>query len=99
MAAYQPEAIPDTLYYYCGVPALLGIVESKRLWMSNGFTMNDFLEVKWADRIIEEVLEKHRTEDNDALLDKVLRHYHLNSFQAYFACISRLGDVLSQWRA
>ena len=97
--AYEQERVPETLCYYCSVEAFIGIIQSKTLWMSNGFSMNDFLEVKWADHIIREVLDNHRKDTNKAFLDKVWQHYEINKFQPYFACFSSKADMLSQWRA
>ena len=35
---------PDTIYHYCGVSGFHGILESKTLWMSDAYSMNDYTE-------------------------------------------------------
>lgn len=57
----SPTEVPATLYHYTSLASLRKIAESKKLWLSNVFFMNDYMEVKWllavAQRLVEERLD------------------------------------------
>ncbi len=45
----MPEAMRPlrTVYHYCSLATLKGIVETKRLWLSSIYFLNDKLEHRW----------------------------------------------------
>lgn len=96
----DPASSP-ILYHYCSTNAFLSVIQSKRIWMSDVNTMNDFGEIHWAyERFIEAanfVLDRIDREYLDAL-DKVIARGQLKLLPLIFS-LSSDGDVLSQWRA
>ena len=73
------------LYHYTGAAGLIGILEHKKLWMSNAEHLNDAQEIKHFNNVFREVNEWAEEID-------VPYNYFIGSF-------SEESDLLSQWRA
>ena len=94
-----PSRRPAVIYHYCSVEAMCGIVQSKNLWLSNAYALNDYRENTWIVPLINQQLADLRTEKTSTFLDDLASHYDLNDYTPYVASFSVHGDLLSQWRA
>ena len=93
------EPVPETLYHYCSVESFLRIIETRSIHLSSVLGFNDYLETRWIEPLIREVIRKKTDAHNAAFLDTVLHHYHDNQTIPFMTCFSSDGDTLSQWRA
>jgi DUF2971 family protein len=97
---YEPEN-DELIYHYCGATSFFGITQSRRLWFSDVFAMNDFMEMRWGYSIFEEAATELLNNMPREFLDKI--DSHIVETSAYIlplvACFSLDGDVLSQWRS
>lgn len=97
---------PERVYHYTGVSGLMGIIESRRLWASDVWYMNDSREALYGLRAIERALQAMtpRTDldshVHQAALDRLSDLGDQEDLlHSYIACLSKKRDDLSQWRA
>lgn len=90
-------------YHYCSSDTFLAICTGKKLRFSDMNSMNDSLEGSWGYDLLIQVGNKLISEEKISIeflerLDEIL---HFSSFQylKLICCLSKDGDVLSQWRA
>ncbi|WP_313104190.1 DUF2971 domain-containing protein [Pseudescherichia vulneris] len=88
----------DIVYHYCSNETFLSIMQNKKLWLSSIEHMNDFMEKKWFLNIFHEEISKRAT---DSAYQKMLDDIITNQFHSkqFMCCLSKSGDILSQWRA
>ena len=91
----------EILYHYCSPQTFLTICSTRRLRFSDLFSMNDFMEVHWGYHIWEQAAGSLIEEVGKDLLDAIDAVIHVSGVKALAlaSCMSRKGDVLSQWRA
>jgi hypothetical protein len=91
----------DILYHYCSPQTFLAICSTKRLRFSDLFSMNDFMEVHWGYHIWEQAAGSLIDTVGKDFLDTIDAVIHVSGLKALAlaSCMSRKGDVLSQWRA
>lgn len=53
---------PSILYHYTNADGLIGIIESKNIWLSDYRSLNDRSEIVYAFKLIKEVVEQHTKE-------------------------------------
>lgn len=85
-----------TMYHYCPTDALLKILESKTIWLSDFKTTNDKMEGRWADDLLS--LPNDLPHREDILSALSLERHLAYRGPTYVACFSLEGDLLSQWR-
>ncbi|ETX34450.1 hypothetical protein SPFCAV_00904 [Salmonella enterica subsp. enterica serovar Gallinarum/Pullorum str. FCAV198] len=88
----------NTIYHYCSPESFFSIIQNQRLWLSSMDHMNDYMEKKW----FYSTLKKYLYKNLDAnCVDQFIAHLDDNiSIGTPFACcLSKSGDILSQWRA
>lgn len=96
------------LYHYCGMDALMGIIKSKSLWLSDITKSNDSGELRHTMKIAEARTVQRlqeicppdlRSTFTGEVLQKIL-HSVLPAIEwRYYAiCFSLVPDLLSQWR-
>lgn len=99
---YKPSA-QELVYHYCTPETFLAICSGKKLRFSDLFAMNDFMELHWGYSMWEEAATRlgRNHEVARSFLDEVDRVIHATGRRtlALASCLSRNGDVLSQWRA
>lgn len=97
---YQPTK-DELIFHYCDPDAFFGITQNRRLWFSDVFSMNDFMEMHWGysifKRAMSELLKTIPKEFFDRVDDRIA-HAGSNILPVV-SCFSLDGDVLSQWRA
>jgi hypothetical protein len=91
----------EVVYHYCSPQTFLTICTTKRLRFSDLFSMNDFMEVHWGYQIWEQAAGSLIDEVGKDFLDSIDAVIHVSGVKALAlaSCMSRRGDVLSQWRA
>jgi hypothetical protein len=83
----------------------MGIVNSKTLWATDVWYMNDTGEATYAKASIERFINSCAPESDSmrqvcALVKKIIpRVLNEDSAQGYISCLSENGDQLSQWRS
>jgi hypothetical protein len=103
--ARRPTGVP-TLYHYTSIESMIAIFQSRRIRLSSASTMNDTSEGEWLLGRLIEVDNQQRIEGRERTLEEeqtramLLRlAFREGAPQAYLACFSEKGDLLSQWRA
>ncbi len=80
----------DILYHYCSVDTFDKIIQSKEIWLSNTRFMNDLQEGKYIREMI-----RQAAADNEFV--NFGENYERIYGEAYVACFSENGDLLSLW--
>ncbi len=93
---------PDELFHYTSAEGFLGILATGRLWAARVEYLNDATEFGYGTSLLQEVLEKKKTEVppgwKSEFLTRCLRGIP-DAWCTYFvACFCTDGDLLSQWR-
>lgn len=93
------------LYHYTGISGLLGIVESRRVWASHVYYLNDSKEILQACDVLDRVLAERHV-GGDASESEFRRQFRewLASFRhtpynIFVFSLSEKGSLLSQWRS
>jgi Protein of unknown function (DUF2971) len=102
----RPHDLP-LVYHYTTVAATIQILERRQLWLCSAATMNDSTEGVWLeDRLMERETELSLQRGAPRSVAEAerwralwLEAFRLGAPQAYLACFSAEGDMLSQWRA
>jgi hypothetical protein len=83
------------LFHYTDANGLLGILECQRLRATDARYLNDPVELEYGRELFREVLRRYQ------IHEEVVAAASLGIVrgQAYLACFSEKGDLLSQWRA
>lgn len=90
----------NILYHYCNVDTLYKILRTKKLRLTNGKKMNDYMEFSWIVSIVNEEFKKFRYDDTKEYIDKLAERLNFYGESVpYFFCMSEEGDLLSQWRS
>lgn len=97
---YKPKK-DEIIYHYCTPDAFFAIVQNRKLWFSDVFSMNDSLEVHWGYRIFEKASSELLSNIPKIFFDEVDKEVidAGKNVLPLVACFSLDGDVLSQWRA
>lgn len=97
---YNPKE-KEIIYLYCDVNSFHSICTTKRIRLTDLFSMNDFLEIHWGYNIWIEVANILIGELGKEFIDMVDQCIHDSGKYGITvaACFSLNGDVLSQWRA
>ncbi len=101
-ASDRSGAVDQFLYHYTSIGTAERIVQSKELWATNIYYLNDGSEFTHGKRLMRELLARAADESaagrdfRTAVEYSVLEYPHLNIFVVSF---SEIGDLLSQWRS
>src|SRR5688572_7105323 len=97
---YSPND-SDVIYHYCSAESFLAICNSKCIRLTDVFSMNDFMEMRWGYHVWEMAATKVADETGIEFLNDIDLVIHESGGKALplAACLSRDGDLLSQWRA
>jgi len=96
------------VYHYTTGEGLKGIVESKSLWATGAYYLNDTSEIEYGCRLAARVLEESFAAAETAFAGAVLREAHtilsdpaqreVRTTTLYVACFCEGDNLLSQWR-
>ncbi|MDJ0826032.1 MAG: DUF2971 domain-containing protein [Rhodobacter sp.] len=101
------EDIPDVLYHYTTVDALIGISKGKKIWASNTRFLNDAKEFEFGREIGTDSIKSIRSATDretevlkNLFCNQILETLRPNSEiqNTYATCFSPNPDQLSQWR-
>jgi hypothetical protein len=103
---YFVEPPSDKLFYhYTNLEGLCGILNSKKIWATNAYFLNDYSELKYGIGITLEVLEKivfEKVKERELQLfytkfaEKL--PYYLSVSNVYVMSFCEKKDLLSQWK-
>lgn len=103
--SYFLNEINKTLYHYSGVGALLGIAQSRCLWASNAYYLNDSKEIIHACDVLEEVTKPKIIVGNGLEHDFLkqfmewVNHFRTTTYDVFVFSLSEEPNLLSQWRS
>lgn len=90
------------IYHYCSVDTLYSIIKYKKLWLTDGNYMNDKYETIWIDKVVCEILEDLKKDQNTYSLEDIENYKNeyekIEYKKHYMMCFSKEPDMLSQWR-
>lgn len=101
---FSPTA-NSTLYHYTGIGGLLGIVESRKIWASHAYYLNDSKEILHACEVLNTVLCEKINEFHDEEQEFVkqfalwLETFRRDAFHIFIFSLSEKRSLLSQWRS
>ena len=84
----------EKLYHYCSTDTFFKILNSKTIWMSDIFSMNDYLEFIW----FFEIIKKHKESKFYDMVFRIIQEKLNNENFVFISCFSEESDLLSQWR-
>ena len=94
----------DILYHYTSISSLISMIDSGSIWLSNLHYMNDASEMKFAIKILKELVIKkinsHEVVENEILTQFVdwLDTFERVPHHIYAFSLTEKGNLLSQWR-
>lgn len=98
-----PAKFPRTVYHYTSLEGLIGIVDSRSVWMTEFGYLNDLREVRYGVDLLLENLRQMLKDDNEAgvrdLLSAWVEKLEGAPNRVCITSFSADGDSLSQWRA
>jgi hypothetical protein len=97
---YKPSD-DELIYHYCRPEPFLEIVDSRSVWLSASYTLNDVTERGWGYSIFARAAKSLEQEAGSEFIKKIAEPVfggYLHSM-LMIACFSLDADVLSQWRA
>lgn len=89
------ESPPNIIYHYCSMEALLGILDSGRIWLSDINATNDSLEGVWLDSKLQML---HQGINKDSELPQHYKEFKQGNPHIFISCFTEEDDILSQWR-
>jgi len=101
---FSPTA-DRTLYHYTGIRGLLGIVDSRSIWASHIYYLNDSKEIVHACEVLEGILKKKRDyrdaseEEFISQLGDWLQTFRRTPYHVFVFSLSEEASLLSQWRS
>ena len=101
---FYKEVPHKTLFHYTTQNGLLGIIESKSLWLSDNQYMNDMTEYNHTIDLVKDELKKRGYEKFRKFLDTIdsgfdtLLENIKEKHPIYVCSFSENGNLLSQWR-
>lgn len=103
---WKPGKAPKNIYHYTNSVGLMGILNTKSLWATDVWYMNDTGEATYAAETITRFIASCAPESVDMqsfcfYVKKLLSEegWADASPRSYIACLSENGDQLSQWRS
>lgn len=97
---FSPEP-SDQLYHYCSADSLWAILQTRTLWMTSVYALNDSAELRWGRQLVAQALSEDTIEfraDFRFAVHAVFSDADKHTIPVVFS-LSRSGDLLSQWRA
>lgn len=101
---FSPTA-DRTLYHYTGIGGLLGIVDSRAVWASHIYYLNDSKEILHACEVLGRLLSKNENVGDTAEREftkqfrEWLESFRRDAFHIFVFSLSEERSLLSQWRS
>jgi hypothetical protein len=102
---WNPGQEPKYVYHYTNSAGLKGIIESKALWATDVWYMNDTGEATYSLEAVRRFIASQKPETDESkefcrrVTEVVDNWTDEANLQNYIACLSENGDQLSQWRS
>ena len=101
---FSPTA-STTLYHYTGISGLLGMVESRKIWASHAYYLNDSKEILHSCDVLNEVLESSiassHGEEQEFFTQfaQWIESFRRDNFYIFIFSLTEERSLLSQWRS
>lgn len=101
-----PDHAPPRLWHYTGGEGMMGIVQSGSIWTTQVACLNDSKEIDYAADLFLGAMHANLSDPNlsstsrnfvEGIIQTTPRRTALES-EFYVACLTEVGDDLSQWR-
>lgn len=95
------SSLSQSLYHYTGPSGIVGIIETKALWLTHIRFLNDITEFRTMLKVAEAALDAYAGGEKAKIIG-MLKSQLLKDLQATAVCVCSLStkrDDLSQWRA
>lgn len=104
---YFSQKVDRTLYHYTGVGSLMGMANTRCLWASNVYYMNDSTEIIHACNVLENVLRNRLAfGDPESSETEFLKQFQnwvnfcrTTTYDLFVFSLSEEPSILSQWRS
>lgn len=102
---YFSPAAPMSLFHYTGIGGLIGIVNSRAVWASHAYYMNDAKEIVHASDILQKLLLKTEADflgEEQVFVGQFrawLDSFHRTAYHVFVFALSEQPSLLSQWRS
>lgn len=103
--SFFSPTVDQTLYHYTGIGGLLGIVDSRVIWASHVYYLNDSKEILHACEVLGTLLSK-RPEVKDLTEREFIKQFRdwlttfrRDAFHVFVFSLSEERSLLSQWRS
>lgn len=101
------KTIDRSLYHYTGVSSLIGIANTKSIWASHAYYMNDSEEITHACKVLEDVLRPTlafgNPVDRETIFLKQFQEwtntFRTTQYNIFVFSLSEQQSLLSQWRS
>lgn len=97
LAQLISENPEEVIYHYTDAGALIGMLDSGKIWATHVSRMNDVMEYEIGVAFVTQCISANRQRPSGELVDKVISR--LSSVDTFIACYSAARNRLSQWRA
>ncbi|MDD6485269.1 MAG: DUF2971 domain-containing protein [Clostridiales bacterium] len=90
----------DLVYHYCGIEALVSIIRTSSIWLSDYRKMNDYAEEKWIKEKVNKKIREQLISIDKKVCDIWDRYYDQNTYGTntfFVGCFSEECDDLTQW--
>jgi hypothetical protein len=100
---FYPNA-EQVLYHYTGIAGLMGIVDSRAIWASHAYYLNDSKEILHAVDVLSNKIERYVTlmgmeKDYALQLRTWLVSFRQTAYHIFVFSLSEERSLLSQWRS
>lgn len=101
------EEPQKTLYHYTGISSLIRIAESKKIWASHIYFLNDTSEVTYAGEVMRDAIVEHFDDSTDKeeqlflheLYSWIFSTFKDTMYHLFIVALTEEGNLLSQWRS
>lgn len=101
---FSPTA-SKSLYHYTGIGGLLGIVETRKIWASHAYYLNDSREILHAcdvlKRLLAQCIQDYQNDEREFLeqFKSWLDSFRVTAYHIFIFSLSEERSLLSQWRS
>jgi len=88
----------STLYHYCSNVVFCSIIEEATIWFSALSLSNDSMEGRLVGELLIEIARADQTEESKVGYLQAIQEALLDYSPGFGFCLSKRGDILSQWR-
>jgi hypothetical protein len=103
--SFFSSSVEQSLYHYTGIRGLMGIVDSRAVWASHIYYLNDTKEIVHACEALDGLLRQRETLGDEREKEFTrqfrdwLESFRRTPFHIFVFSLSEKASLLSQWRS